>query len=172
MHIVPWITRLTLVLSLVLTLAACGADATVRPTVGQPAPNFTLQDLNQRDVRLADFQGKVVIVNFWATWCPPCVNETPRLVDWQSKHGDDGLQVIGVDTLFQDSREAVDEFVATYAVTYPMLVDDTGNVSKQWEARQLPRSFVIDREGTVRYIRIGELTEEDFQAQVMPLLDS
>jgi peroxiredoxin len=100
------------------------------------------------------------------------VNETPRLVEWQSKYADAGLQVLGVDTLFQDSRDAVDEFVAEYAVTYPVLVDDIGDVTKQWEARQLPRSFVVDREGIVRYIRIGELTEEDFQAQVVPLLDS
>lgn len=123
-------------------------------------------------MRLSELRGRVVIVNFWATWCPPCENETPRLVAWYSQHQAAGLEVLGVDTLAQDSREAVEEFVATYAVPYPVPLDETGAIARQWQALQLPRSYVIDRAGVVRYVRIGELTERDFEAQVLPLLQS
>lgn len=172
MDIVHRIIRITPVLSLLIALVACGALSPLAPTVGQPAPDFSLPSLDNTPVRLSDLRGQVVIVNFWASWCPPCVNETPRLVQWQAQHGAAGLQVIGVDTLFQDSREAVEEFVEEQKVTYPILLDDTGDVSKQWSARQLPRSYVIDRAGVVRYLRIGELTESDLEAQVLPLLSA
>ncbi len=170
MHIVHRKWYSALVLSLLLALTACGSTAPPPVTLGTAAPPFTLPTLDDASVSLSQQQGKVVIVNFWATWCTPCVSETPRLVQWQAQHGAAGLQVLGVDTLFQDSRDAVAEFVKEYEVAYPILLDDTGAVAKQWAARQLPRSFVLDRSGLVRFIKIGELTEDDFQSEVLPLL--
>lgn len=172
MHIVHRIRYSTLVLSLVFALTACSSNAPLPVTLGQAAPNFTLETLDNGSISLADQQGKVVIVNFWASWCPPCVNETPRLVQWQAQHEETGLQVLGVDTLFQDSRQAVADFVDEQQVTYPILLDDTGEVTKQWAARNLPHSFVVDRDGIVRYFKIGELTDDDFNREVLPLLQT
>lgn len=172
MHIVHRNKYLPWVLSLLFLLAACGSSASRPVTLGAAAPSFTLQTLDEASVSLTQQQGKVVIVNFWATWCTPCVSETPRLVQWQAQHGDAGLQVLGVNTVFQDSRDAVVEFAQEYEVTYPILLDDTGAVAKQWAARQLPRTFILDRSGQVRFIKIGELTEDDFQREVVPLLHS
>lgn len=172
MHIVHRIRYSTLVLSLLLALAACGSSTPVPVTVGDAAPSFTLQTLDNGSVSLAEQQGKVVLVNFWASWCEPCVRETPRLVQWQVQHADAGLQVLGIDTLFQDSRDAVAEFVNEQRVTYPILLDDTGATTRQWAAQNLPRSFVVDRAGIVRYFKIGELTEEDFTREVLPLLET
>ena len=168
--IVPRIVRLLLLM--LPLLVACGSNAPASPALGQPAPDITLPTLAGPTVRLADLKGRVVIVNFWATWCPPCENETPRLVGWYAQHRADGLEVLGVDKLVQDSRDAVAEFVAKYNVPYAVPVDQTGDVSRQWQALQLPRSYVIDRQGVVRYVRLGELTQRDFDTQVLPLLQA
>jgi cytochrome c biogenesis protein CcmG, thiol:disulfide interchange protein DsbE len=168
MRIVPIILRLAWVFGLLL--AGCGSASPQPPTVGQPAPDLLLPTLGGDDLRLADLRGSVVIVNFWATWCPPCVEETPRLVGWSQQYADQGLRIVGVDTLFQDSRAKVEQFVADKGVGYPILVDETGDITRQWQARQLPRSFVIDRDGVVRFVKLGEITEEDFVAEIAPLL--
>ena len=172
MSIVQRILRLALLCAALTGFAACrpGAAGPASPKVGEPAPDFTLPLLDGGSVKLADRQGQVVIVNFWASWCGPCVNEVPRLVRWYDEHRAEGLEILGVDTLFRDSRADVEAFVRDNGVTYPVPVDEEGEVSAQWLAQLLPRSYVLDRQRVVRFMRIGELTDDDFETQVLPLL--
>lgn len=170
-RIVPRLVRWLLVVLLLLPVA-CGSSTPSAPALAEPAPDFTLPTLDGQTLQLSQLKGRVVIVNFWATWCPPCENETPRLAAWYNQHRAAGLEVLGVDKLAQDSREAVVEFVDRYKVPYPVPLDQTGDVSRQWQALQLPRSYVLDRNGVVRYVRIGELTERDFDTHVLPLLQA
>ena len=171
MHIVPRTVRRAWLGVLLLGLVACGGVARpAPPTVDAPAPAFALPALGGGEVRLADQQGQVVIVNFWATWCLPCVEETPRLVRWHTQHQADGLQVLGVDVLARDSRASVEAFAQKYQITYPVLLDAEGTVSNQWLAQQLPRSYVVDRQGVIRFARIGELTDDDWEQHIAPLL--
>lgn len=163
--------RWVLVVVVLTTITSCAARGAAQPpTLDAPAPDFALAQLTGDTVRLADQRGQVVIVNFWATWCGPCANETPRLVEWYNQYQSVGLTVWGVDTLYQDDRARVEAFAKQYQVTYPILTDEVGTVSRQWLAQQLPRSYVVDRAGVVRFVRIGELTERDLQNQVLPLL--
>ena len=158
-------------LSLFCIAALCIACAgQTSPTPGAAAPSLALPTLEGDRVRLADFQGKVVLVNFWASWCEPCVREMPRLQQWHEQYSDDGLVVLGVNTLYQDSQPEVEAFVQKLGVTYPMLLDAEGEQSRRWLAQPLPRSYIIDRQGVVRWTRLGEVTEDNFEAHIAPLL--
>src|SRR5919199_978041 len=172
MCIVQRCIRFILVCLFIAAVSACSPLAARRasPSLGTAAPDFTLPKLDGGTVQLASQRGHVVIVNFWASWCGPCVSETPRLVQWYEQYRDSGLVVLGVDSLYLDARPSVVKFAQDSKVTYPILLDGEGTVSKQWRAQQLPRSYVVDRNGVVRFVRIGELTADDLTAQVLPLL--
>lgn len=157
-------------LALLGTMGCAGPGAGGAPRAGAEAPPLALDTLDAGRVSLADLRGGVVIVNFWASWCEPCVVETPRLQRWFEQHQAAGLHILGVNTTHRDSQDAVRAFAQEYAVTYPVLLDLDGAASERWRIQQLPRSFVVDREGVVRFVRIGELTERDFEAQIAPLL--
>jgi cytochrome c biogenesis protein CcmG/thiol:disulfide interchange protein DsbE len=170
MYIGQCTMRLFCLLSIALLLVACAGRDPAMPAPGAPAPPLVLPTLNDDTVRLADFQGQVVLVNFWASWCAPCIREMRRLQQWHAQHNADGLVVLGVNTLFQDSRTAVEAFLQDNKITYPILVDKQGELSRQWLAQQLPRSYIVDRQGMVRFTHLGEITERDFEAHIAPLL--
>ena len=124
------------------------------PTLGQPAPPFTLADLGGKSLRLEEFRGKkAVVVNFWATWCVPCRDEMPTLERlWQERQG--SLEVLGVSVDVGDP-ERVKSFVRAVGVTFPILLDPEGKAGRPYRIRALPTSFVIDRSGILRYREIG-----------------
>lgn len=157
-------------LALLGTVGCAGSGAGGAPRAGAEAPPLALDTLSSERVSLADLRGRVVIVNFWASWCEPCVVETPRLQHWFEQHQAAGLHILGINTTHRDSQDAVRAFAREYSVTYPVLLDLDGAASERWRIQQLPRSFVVDRQGVVRFVRIGELTERDFEAQIAPLL--
>ena len=135
----------------------------------QEAPSVTLQDLLGRVHRLSDYKGKVVLLNFWATWCPPCRAEVPDLVRWQREYGKDGLQVIGI-TYPPTKRAEVRRFIRRHKVTYPVLLGATNTKTLFFEGETLPVTVVIDREGNVRERIEGILLPEEFEEKIKPLL--
>ena len=135
----------------------------------EPAPPVALRDLKGRTVRLTDFKGKVVLLNFWATWCPPCRAEIPELVRWQREHESEGLQIIGV-TYPPTNRRRVRSLLRTLKVTYPVLWGDKKTKALFDSGKTLPFSVVIDREGKVRENIEGILLSEEFDEKIKPLL--
>ncbi|HYE57616.1 MAG TPA: TlpA disulfide reductase family protein [Rhodothermales bacterium] len=135
----------------------------------QKAPPLALKDLRGRAHRLEDYKGKVVLLNFWATWCPPCRAEVPDLVRWQREHGKDGLQVIGV-TYPPADRAQVRQFLRRHKVTYPVLLGAPETKALFFEGETLPVTVVIDREGNVRELIEGILLPEEFDEKIKPLL--
>lgn len=134
------------------SLAATGIDS------GQPAPAFTLRSLDGETVSLADFRGQPVLVNFWATWCPPCRKEMPAIQHVYEQHQDADFVVLAVNV--QESEETIRPFVEEMGVTFPVLLDENGDVMKQYRIMGLPSSFFVARDGTIRTRKIGEMSEE------------
>ena len=115
---------------------------------GSSAPDFRLPTLKGEQTELASFRGKVVVLNFWATWCPPCVAEMPSLERLHRALGPEGLAVVTVST--DEDREALEEFVTRYGLTLPVLLDPGGQVaSGSYRTTGYPETFVIDREGSL-----------------------
>jgi thiol-disulfide isomerase/thioredoxin len=133
------------------------------------APQFKLKDINGRTVRLNDYQGKVVLINFWATWCPPCRAEMPDLVRLQREHGKKGLQIIGI-TYPPESRERVRRFARSLKVNYPIILGTRELKARFSSDETLPLTVVIDRDGKVSDIIGGILLREEFDEKIKPLL--
>ena len=125
-------------------------------SIGEPVPDFILQDLAGQTVRLSDFHGKTVVLNFWATWCPPCRAEMPDLqaaYDERLPAGD--FVVLAVDKLVEDSAGAVTDFVDEFGLTFPVVLDGGDDVSRRFNVRGLPATFFIDRDGVLRAKNLG-----------------
>ena len=133
------------------------------------APQFELSDINGRTVRLSDYQGKVVLINFWATWCPPCRAEMPDLVKLQREHRNNGLQVIGI-TYPPEQKDRVRRFARSLKVNYPIILGTRQLKARFSSDETLPLTIVIDRDGKVSNIIVGILLREEFDEKIKPLL--
>lgn len=136
-----------------------------------PAPAFTLKDLRGRTVRLGDSRGKVVLINFWATWCAPCQAEMPELVKWQKEYRARGLQIIGV-TYPPERRGSVRRVARRLKLNYPVLFGTSATAEAYEVGDVLPVTVIVDREGKIRWRVLGILESEEFKEKVVPLLKS
>ncbi|HEX9373361.1 MAG TPA: redoxin domain-containing protein [Roseiflexaceae bacterium] len=160
-----------LVIAVVWTLAGRGAQPALPPVgeVTKPAPEFALPGLDGSNVRLSDYRGKIVLVNFWGTWCEPCKDETPALQAAYTKLRDQGLVIIGVDLRNQERAGAngdtdVRNFTERYGLTYPIALDVAGETARAFQIYPIPTSYFIDQNGTIRYVRISTLTTDEVEA--------
>lgn len=135
----------------------------------QPAPDFILKTLDGGKVHLADYKGKVILVNFWATYCVPCKTETPWFVDLQKKHAADGLQVIGV-TMDEPENKRLPKFVSDMGVNYPIAFGDYELADSWNHVEALPVTFLITRDGKIAKEIRGIESKEKLEEQVMKLL--
>lgn len=162
----------TLVLLVVAGLVAsgCGSDQTSSGASAQ-APNFELETMEGDTFELADHRGRVVVVNFWATWCAPCLEEIPTFVEMQEEYGDRGLQFVGV-SLDQQGFEVVRPFARKMEINYPLVVDD-GSLAKRFGGLQgVPTTYVVGTDGRIRNRIEGITTEEHLMALVGDMLDA
>ena len=127
--------------------------------VGGPAPDFTLPKLDGGDVSLKDYRGRVVVVNFWATWCPPCVEEMPSLVAFAEQMEPSGVTVLGVSV--DHDAGALRQFVAKYGVKYPIAQDMQQRVSAQFGTFKYPETYIIDKNGMISEKLIGVVNWQD-----------
>jgi peroxiredoxin len=137
-----------------LSLATHAQGALKAYTPRTAAPAFDLQGADGKQYRLADFAGKVLVVNFWATWCPPCRKEMPSMQRmWRGLQAD-GVELVAID--FGDDKDVVAAFAIEAEVEFPLLLDQKGAVLQQFKALGLPTTYVIDRRGKLAYVATGE----------------
>ncbi len=120
------------------------------------APNFSLEDLQGNSIHLSEYEGKVVLLNFWATWCMPCRQEMPGLESLWQRYKDKGLVVIGVSNDDADKHERVANFVKKVGLSFPIALDAESNVSHLYEVSGIPASYLIDRKGVAIARILGE----------------
>lgn len=125
------------------------------PQEGFPAPGFTLHTLDGREISLSDFEGSPVLINIWASWCGPCRAEMPDIQDVYNDYRDEGFVVLAINATNQDNINDVKEFVNDHGLTFPILLDKSGQVSNTYNLRSLPTSFFINEDGVIHKIIIG-----------------
>jgi len=141
------------------------------PREGFSAPDFTLDILGGGQVTLSELRGKVVVINLWASWCPPCRAEMPAIEKVYRAYADRGVVVLGVNTTYQGSEPDAAAFVRKYSLTFPIPLDRDGSVSQRYALRGLPTTFFIDRKGIIRSIIVGgPMSEATIQSKIEELL--
>lgn len=136
--------------------------------VGDVAPDFTRTDVSGKQVQLSQYQGRLILLNFWASWCAPCREEMPLFSKWQRDLGSRGLQVVGVS--MDDDAGEVKKFLAAYPVTYPIVMGDAGFAGQFGGVLGLPLSYLIDARGRVVARYQGEVDLAKMEAKVKELL--
>ena len=144
-------------------LAACGEGAPQLATVevGRPAPAYEARTLDGDTASLAALRGAPVLLNIWATWCHPCRTEIPELERLHQQHAARGLRIVGVSIDAGGEDAAVREFAAEYGMTFPVWRDADGRVSTLFDAIGVPATYLIGRDGTLRWRKVGPIAERD-----------
>jgi cytochrome c biogenesis protein CcmG/thiol:disulfide interchange protein DsbE len=152
-------------LAVLFLVVGCAENGAVE--IGEKAPDFSLPDPDGKQVSLSDFSGKVVILDFFASWCPPCRQEIPDFIQLEKAYSDKGFAMIGVSLV--DAQQTKD-FANKFGINYTVLVDD-GKVSNAYgPIRSIPTTFVLDRSGNITKLYIGFRPKNVFEADIKALL--
>lgn len=135
------------------------------------ARDFEVTLVNGDEFRLSDHEGKVVLLNIWATWCAPCREETPDLQELYTKYKDEGFLVLGV-SIDKQGKSVVKPFMEEYGVTYPMVIDQGTIMDKYGPTMGIPTTYIIGKEGNLQYFAVGALTNAELEPRIQELLNS
>lgn len=152
-------------------------DIPAAAETNRPAPEFTLPRIDGGFLQLSDLRGKIVIINFWGTWCAPCIEETPALQSAYMQLRDQGVEFVGINLRHQEAigaegDAAVASFVQGFNVTYPIVLDTDGSIARKYQISPIPVSYFLDTNGNIRYVYVGTLTTTDVLQLVQRLQEN
>jgi cytochrome c biogenesis protein CcmG/thiol:disulfide interchange protein DsbE len=150
-------------------LAVVGAFGGWAADSFKAAPAWELKDLDGKTVKSSDFKGKVVILNFWATWCPPCRKEIPDFIELQKQYGAQGLAIVGV-SLDRDGPATVKKFQKSNNINYPLVMGNNEVTEAYGGVESIPTTFIIDRAGKIVGKHVGLAPKATFEKELKPLL--
>ncbi len=170
--------KLGAVLCVVASLSLFSCSSTQRAKAARqerdlkPAADFTLKDANGNSIKLSDYRGKVVLLNFWATWCGPCQLEIPWFIEFQQQYKSKGLQVLGV-SMDDDGWAAVKPYIAQHKINYPIVLGNDSVSQLYGGIDSLPTTFIIDREGRIAYPpHVGLVGKNEYLSEIQGLLEA
>ena len=140
----------------------------VTPRVGEVGPDFTLEGLDGRPISLSGFRGRPVLINFWASWCPPCRGEMPDLEELQREYADAGLVVLAVN--LREEPAAAQRYAETLGLTFPIALDRSARVAARYNVSALPTSYFVGPDGVIRDLNVGALTGRALRGKVAKVL--
>ncbi len=168
--------RIAIVVAVGLLAVGCGNSgdrvraASVKPDKQRkPAPDFVLKDANGKEFKLSDYKGKIVLLNFWATWCGPCKIEIPWFIEFEQKYKDRGFAVLGV-SMDDDGWQVVKPYLEEKKINYRVAVGNDSVGSLYGGVDSLPTTFIIDRDGRVASTHIGLVAKNDYQNEIQQLI--
>lgn len=157
------ISILVLVLTAGLLMSGCSSPPNPggsgqAPQIGKPAPDFNLQSLDGQSVSLSGLRGKPVLINFWATWCPPCRIEMPYIQQVYDEWADKGLAILAIDV--GESPSEVRESMESRNLSFPVLLDTAGDVALQYNVRAIPTTLFLDKDGILQTVKVGAFSSK------------
>ena len=165
--------RLLLITALAALVGCVGTTKAVSPVKPESqrkkAPEFTLKDSNGQLVKLSDFKGKVVVLNFWATWCGPCKIEIPWFIDFETRLKDQGFAVLGI-AMDDDGWDAVKPYITAKKVNYRVMMGDDSIANLYGGVESLPTTFILDREGRIARTHVGLVSKSEYENDIQELL--
>lgn len=174
----PRLITIAALTGLTLSFAGCSTQsradeaAAVRPAKERKkAPAFKLKDSDGKEVSLADYKGKAVLLNFWATWCGPCKIEIPWFVEFESKYRDKGFAVLGV-AMDEEGWEVIKPYITEKKVNYRVLAGDDSTAELYGGVESLPTTFLIDKNGMIAGVHVGLVSKGDYEKDIQTLLNT
>jgi len=154
--------------ALVLLLAISAENAKALEKNYPDAPDFTLTDLSGNNISLSSFNGKVVFLNFWATWCPPCRKEIPGFIEIYEKYKDQGIVIIGI-SVDKTGVDSVRDFVEKEKITYPVVMGNSDIVNDYKPGRFIPTTIIVDKNGKIRHKHVGYMDKDTLEKNFLDL---
>lgn len=138
---------------------------------GMTAPDFTLKTLDGKEAKLSDYRGQPVLLNFWASWCPPCKAEMPHMEEFYKEHKDQPFTILAVNLTNMDKgMDEITSFADDYGLTFPILLDEDGAIGTEYQAHAIPTSYVIDPDGVIAHKITGPMSKDMLKDMIIPLM--